>query len=69
LEGGESAKRHVCPLEIAGGAADGKVVRKLTRPAAVKGDKAMATKENPENLVETDAGKRATHRAGALKKL
>jgi hypothetical protein len=35
----------------------------------IKGHKIMASKENPEFLVETDAGKRAAHRAKALKKL
>lgn len=52
-----------------GGTAEGKVVRKLTEPAAIKGHKVMASKENPEFLVETDGGKRAAHKAGALKKL
>jgi hypothetical protein len=52
-----------------GGTAEGKVVRKLTHPVTIKGHKAMATKENPEFLVETDEGKRAAHKAGALKKL
>ena len=52
-----------------GGTAEGKVVRKLTSPITIKGHKAMATKENPEFLVETDEGKRAAHKAGALKKL
>ena len=52
-----------------GGTAEGKVVRKLTRSVTIKGHKAMATKENPEFLVETDEGKRAAHKAEALKKL
>lgn len=52
-----------------GGTVKGKVVRKLTRPTAIKGHKAMASKENPEFLVETDEGKRAAHRPEALKKL
>ena len=51
------------------GTAEGKVVRKLTRPIRIKNHKAMATKENPEYLVETDEGKRAAHKAKALKKL
>jgi len=51
------------------GTAEGKVVRKLTHPIQIKGHKAMATKENPEFLVETDEGKQAAHKAKALKKL
>ena len=52
-----------------GGTAEGKVVRKVTAPMTIKGHKVAATKENPEFLVETDAGKRAAHKAEALKKL
>jgi hypothetical protein len=52
-----------------GGTAEGKVVRKLTEPMTIKGHKVAATKDNPEFLVETDEGKRAAHKAGALKKL
>lgn len=49
-----------------GGTAHGKVVRKLTRPITIKGHKVAASPENPEWLVETDDGKRAAHKAGAL---
>jgi hypothetical protein len=52
-----------------GGTAEGKVVRKQTEPMTIKGHKVRASKENPEFLVETDAGKRAAHKAEALKKL
>ena len=52
-----------------GGTAEGKVVRKQTEPMTIKGHKVMASKENPEFLVETDGGKRAAHKAKALKKL
>lgn len=52
-----------------GGTAEGKVVRKLTEPTSVKDHKAMASKENPEYLVETAEGKRAAHKPEALKKL
>ena len=51
-----------------GGEAEGKVVRKLTKPTTIKGHKVAASKENPEFLVETDDGKRAAHKAEALKK-
>ena len=49
-----------------GGKAEGKVVRKLTSPTQIKGHKVAASKDNPEYLVETEDGKRAAHKAGAL---
>ncbi|MFA9201648.1 MAG: DUF2945 domain-containing protein [Cypionkella sp.] len=51
-----------------GGTATGKVVRKLTRPTTIKGHKVAASADNPEYLVETDEGKRAAHKPGALRK-
>ncbi len=51
-----------------GGEAHGKVLRKLTRPTTIKGHKVAASPDNPEWLVETDEGKRAAHKADALKK-
>ena len=51
-----------------GGTAKGKVVRKLTSPTRIKDHKVAASKDNPEYLVETDEGKRAAHKAGALSK-
>ena len=51
-----------------GGQAEGKVVRKLTAPTRIKGHKVAASKDNPEFLVETDEGKRAAHKPGALTK-
>ena len=51
-----------------GGTAEGKVLRKQTEPMTIKGHKVLASKENPEFLVETDEGKRAAHTAEALKK-
>ena len=50
------------------GKAEGKVVRKLTKPTSIKGHKVAASKDNPEYLVETDEGKRAAHKPGALTK-
>jgi hypothetical protein len=52
-----------------GGTAEGKVVRKQTEPMTIKWHKVRASKENPEFLGETDTGKRAAHKAEALKKL
>lgn len=52
------------------GRSTGKVVRKLTRPTAIKGHKATASPENPEYLVESDkTGARAAHRPQGLKPL
>lgn len=54
--------------ESSGGHSTGKVVRKLTSPTKIKGHEVAASKENPEYLVETDEGKRAAHKPGALRK-
>ena len=51
-----------------GGEAKGKVVRKLTTPTQIKGHKVAASKDNPEFLVETEDGKHAALKAGALKR-
>jgi hypothetical protein len=51
-----------------GGTAHGKVVKKLTSGTDIKGHHVAATKDNPEYLVETDEGKQAAHKPGALKK-
>lgn len=51
-----------------GGEANGKVVRKQTGPTRIKGHKVAASPENPQFIVETDEGKRAAHKAEALKK-
>ena len=50
------------------GTAHGKVVKKQTSPTRIKGHKVAASPDNPEYIVETDEGKRAAHKAGALKK-
>lgn len=51
-----------------GGEAHGKVVKKQTEPIRIKGHKVAASPENPQYIVETDEGKRAAHKAGALTK-
>jgi len=51
-----------------GGEAQGKVVRKVTKPMTIKGHKVAASTDNPEFLVETAEGKRAAHKAGALRR-
>ncbi len=51
-----------------GGTAHGKVVKKQTSPTQIKGHKVAASPDNPEYIVETDEGKRAAHKPGALRK-
>ena len=48
-----------------GGEAPGKVVKKITAPTEIKGHKVAASKDNPEFIVETTAGKRAAQGASA----
>ena len=52
-----------------GGKAHGKVVRKVTSEAHMKGHKVAASNANPEYVVETDDGKQAAHKAEALTKI
>ena len=54
--------------DSSGGHSTGKVVKKLTSPMTIKGHKVAASADNPEYLVETDDGKRAAHKPGALSK-
>jgi uncharacterized protein YijF (DUF1287 family) len=51
-----------------GGTAHGTVVKKVVAPMTIKGHKVAASKDEPEYLVETDEGKRAAHKPGALRK-
>ena len=50
------------------GEAHGKVVKKVTAPMRIKGHAVAASPDNPEYLVVTDKGKRAAHKAEALRK-
>lgn len=50
-----------------GGEAHGEVVRKVTRRTAIKSHVVAASEDNPEFIVETAEGKRAAHKASALK--
>ena len=50
-----------------GGTAHGEVIRKQTSPTTIKGHKVAASKDNPEYIVETEEGKRAAHKAEALR--
>lgn len=51
-----------------GATAHGKVVKKQTTPTQVKGHKVAASKDEPQYIVETEEGKRAAHKAEALRK-
>ena len=51
-----------------GGTAHGKVVKKLTGETKIKSHKVKASKDDPQFLVETEEGKQASHKPGALKK-
>jgi len=50
-----------------GGTAHGEVIKKKTTPTTIKGHKVAASKDNPEYIVETEEGKRAAHKAEALR--
>ncbi|MDX3909617.1 MAG: DUF2945 domain-containing protein [Sphingobium sp.] len=50
------------------GTAHGKVVKKQTTPTEIKGHKVVASKDDPQFIVETDEGKKAAHKPTALKK-
>ncbi len=55
--------------DSAGGHSVGKVVKKITTTARVKGHVAKATKADPEYLVRSDkSGAEAIHKPAALKK-
>ncbi len=54
--------------DSSGGHSVGKVVKKLTKPMAIKGHKVAASKDNPEYLVKSDKGGEAAHKPAALKK-
>jgi hypothetical protein len=51
-----------------GGEAHGKVVEKITHATRIKGHKVAASADNPEFIVETEEGKRAAHKPGAVHK-
>lgn len=54
--------------ESSGGHSTGKVVKKLTKTAKVKGHTAKATPQDPQYLVKSDKGGEAIHKPEALKK-
>jgi hypothetical protein len=44
-----------------------KITRPTDRPTDIKGNHVAASPDGPEFIVETDDGKRAAHKADALK--
>ena len=54
--------------DSAGGHSKGKVVKKLTATAKVKGHVAKATSDDPQFLVKSESGGEAIHKPDALKK-
>jgi Hypervirulence associated proteins TUDOR domain len=57
------------PWDSSGGHSVGKVVRKQTTPARIKGHKVAASRDNPQYIVRSDkSGKEAAHKPGELKK-
>lgn len=54
--------------DSSGGHSVGKVVKKLTKPTAIKGHKVAASTDNPEFLVKSDKGGEAAHKPAALKR-
>lgn len=51
-----------------GGEAHGRVVKKATARTRIKSHVVAASPKVPQFIVETDEGKRAAHKASALKK-
>jgi hypothetical protein len=51
-----------------GGEAHGRVVRKQTTRTHIKGHEVAASEAQPQLIVETGSGKRAAHKASALKR-
>jgi hypothetical protein len=53
-----------------GGGSVGRVERKLTSPAKIKGHEVAASEDNPEYLVRSEkSGKVAAHKPDALRKV
>jgi hypothetical protein len=56
--------------QSSGGGSVGRVERKLTSPAKIKGHEIVASEDNPEFLVRSDkSGKVAAHKPSALRRV
>ena len=51
-----------------GGTANGKVVSRQTRDTTIKGHQVRASEHEPQYIVESDNGGKASHKPGALTK-
>jgi Hypervirulence associated proteins TUDOR domain len=56
--------------QSSGGGSVGRVERKLTSPAKIKGHEVVASEDNPEVLVRSEkSGKVAAHKPAALRRV
>ncbi len=51
-----------------GGEAEGEVVKKQTSDTKIKGHQVRASEDDPQYIVKTDEGKKASHKPDALDK-
>ena len=51
-----------------GGEAEGEVVKKQTSDTKIKGHQVRASDDDPQYIVKTDEGKKASHKPDALDK-
>ncbi len=52
-----------------GGTAEGKVLSRQTRDTTIKGHQVRASGDDPQYIVRSDSGGRASHKPSALTKL
>lgn len=52
-----------------GGTAEGKVLHKQTSDTTIKGHQVRASREEPQYIVESDNGGKASHKPSALTKI
>lgn len=65
----ELSKGDQVEWETSQGTTEGRVGKKLTAPAMIKGHKVAASKDDPQYIVQSDkTGAKAAHKPSALKK-
>ncbi|MBX3594555.1 DUF2945 domain-containing protein [Sphingomonas sp.] len=52
-----------------GGTAEGEVLHKQTSDSSIKGHQVRASREEPQYIVKSDNGGKASHKPSALKKI